>query len=120
VLIVDDDALMLTLVERMLVGYCVSTARDGREALAVLSTSQDVGLLITDYLMPEMTGRELVNRARKARRDLPVLVLTGHGDTLATADAEWWATEPHVEKPFRAEELIAAVARLIGPSRAAV
>jgi CheY-like chemotaxis protein len=117
VLVVDDDTLTLSLVERTLTDYRISTARDGWEALLVLSTSDPVDLLITDYMMPEMTGRELVSRARVARPDLRVLVVTGHGETLVKAEPAWWAAEPHVEKPFHVAALRQAVEELIGPPR---
>ena len=74
VVVVDDDMLTLSLVERMLSGYRVSTARDGREALVILSSRDPVHLLLTDYLMPVMTGEELVTRARLQRPNLPVLL----------------------------------------------
>jgi DNA-binding NtrC family response regulator len=117
VLVVDDDMLMLSVVERTLAAYRVSTARDGHEALVVLSGAEPVDLLITDYLMPGMTGSELVKRAREAQSGLPVLVITGHGHTLVTADPAWWSAEPHVEKPFHVEELLLAVEKLIGRPR---
>lgn len=117
VLVADDDTSTLSIVERVLSDYRVSTARDGGEALALLSTTERVDLLITDYLMPVMTGEELVGRARATRPDLPVLVITGHGHTLAKVEPVWWATEAHVEKPFGVKALVAAVEALIGPPR---
>ena len=114
VVVVDDDTLTLNLVERTLSDYRVSTARDGAEALAILSTSDPVHLLLTDYLMPVMTGEELVKRARVQRPELPVLIMTGHGNAVAVADPVWWAAERHLSKPFRLEVLRAAVESLIG------
>jgi CheY-like chemotaxis protein len=114
VLVVDDDAFVVSLVERALEDYRISTARDGSEALARLGTTEWIDLLITDYLMPVMTGDELVGRARAIRPDLKVLVLTGHAQTIAGADPEWWASERHVDKPFRVDALRDAVSDLIG------
>lgn len=105
---------MLNLVERALPDYRVSTARDGAEALAILSTNDPVHLLLTDYLMPVMTGEELVKRARAQRPGLPALILTGHVNAVAANDPVWWEEEPHLTKPFRLEALRAAVQSLIG------
>ena len=114
VLVVDDDSLILSLVERALEGYRISTARDAGEALARLATREWVDLLITDYLMPVMTGDELVGRAKAMRPDLKVLVLTGHAGAIQGADPAWWASERHVDKPFRVDTLREAVSDLIG------
>jgi CheY-like chemotaxis protein len=117
VLVVDDDPATLSLVERILADYRVSTARDGSEALAILCGARPVDLLITDFLMPVMTGSELVSQARAMRPDLSVLVITGHGQTLSTAEPGWWGVEAHVAKPFQRDVLLSAVERLIGPAR---
>jgi len=117
VLVVDDDSSTLSIVERVLAKYRVSTARDGSEALAFLSTVGRVDLLITDYLMPEMTGHELASLARVARPEMCVLAISGHGHTLVEAEPAWWAAEAHLDKPFRMEALLAAVEKLIGPPR---
>jgi two-component system cell cycle sensor histidine kinase/response regulator CckA len=114
IVVVDDDTLTLSLVERTLSDYRVSTARDGSEALVILLSTEPVHLLLTDYLMPVMTGEELVNRARERRPGLPVLIMTGHSHAVAAADPVWWAAERHVTKPFRLDALREAVAALIG------
>lgn len=114
VLVVDDDSLILSLVERALKGYRITTARDASEALMLLASREWVDLVITDYLMPGMTGDELVGRARAMRPDLRVLVLTGHARAIEGADPGWWASEQHVDKPFRVDDLRNAVSGLIG------
>ena len=114
IVVVDDDTLMLSMMERMLSSYRVSTARDGSEALTILSGDDPVHLLVTDYLMPVMTGQELVEYARLRRPALPALIITGVGGAAAAADPIWWASQCHLKKPFRLDELRAAVESLIG------
>jgi len=114
IVVVDDDTLLLTVVERGLPDYRVSTARDGGEALAILSAADPVHLLLTDYLMPVMTGQELVEHARLRRPALPALIITGLGGAAAAADPVWWASERHLTKPFGLEARRAAVESLIG------
>ena len=116
VLVVDDDMSVLAVVERALSDYRVSTASDAAEALAILSAQNRIDLLITDYLMPGMTGEELAHRARDLRRNLKILVLTGHAHAVERAEPGWWASEPHVIKPFRVDMLRDAVSDLIGPA----
>jgi len=115
VLVVDDDTSTLSVVGRTLADYRVSTARDATEAMAILSTRDRLDLLITDYLMPGMTGEELAHHARAARAGLKVLVITGHGQAVEHAEPEWWSSEPHLIKPFRMLALRDAVDALIGP-----
>jgi CheY-like chemotaxis protein len=116
VLVVGDDPSTLSLVARILADYRVSTAHDGSEALAILCGTRPVDLLITDDLMPAMTGSELVSQARATRRDLAVLVMTDHGDTVSITEPAWWAAEAHIAKPFQMVTLLAAVEQLIGPA----
>ena len=115
VLAVDDDTSMLSVLERTLADYRVSTARDATEAMAILSARERVDLLITDYLMPGMTGEELTHHARATRVGLKVLVITGHAHAVEHAEPEWWGTEAHLIKPFRILALREAVDALIGP-----
>lgn len=115
VLAVDDDTSMLSVLERTLADYRVSTARDAIEAMAILSARERVDLLITDYLMPGMTGEELTYHARATRVGLKVLVITGHAQAVSHAEPEWWDREPHLVKPFRIVALRDAVDALIGP-----
>ena len=115
VLAVDDDTSMLSVLERTLADYRVSTARDATEAMAILSSRERVDLLITDYLMPGMTGEELTHHARATRIDLKVLVITGHANAVERAEPQWWGAEAHLAKPFRIVALREAVGTLIGP-----
>ena len=113
ILLVDDDTLVLSLMSRALPDFKLTVARDGDEALAIASQLR-IDLLITDYLMPSMTGDELSGRLRERRPELKVLVVTGHGQVLAQEDPEWWHSEAHLAKPFRVDALREAVIRLIG------
>jgi CheY-like chemotaxis protein len=113
ILIVDDDTSVLHVVSRALDAYDLMVARDGSEAIALAGT-QTLDLLITDFLMPEMMGDELIARLREQRPNLKALVITGHVETLNRESPEWWRSEPHLMKPFRIQALRDAVATLIG------
>ena len=113
ILVVDDDPKVSRIVARWLSDYRVSIARDGDEALAIIR-SERVDLLIVDYVMPSMTGQELVEMCTAEGRIFSVLLLTGYVDILEREDASWWASWPRLTKPVDVDELRAAVARLIG------
>ena len=114
ILVVDDDSSVLKLVTLALSSYDLTIARDGHEALALADRQLGFDLLITDYLMPEMTGDELIARIREHRPHLKVLVITGHGDVLDREAPDWWKSQPHLDKPFRIQALLDAVEALLG------
>src|SRR2546422_8995294 len=96
---------------RALPEFRLTIARDGDEALAIAS-QLPVDLLITDYLMPSMTGDELIGRLRELRPGLKALIVTGHGDILSRDNPDWWSAQAHLAKPFQIDALRAAVTRL--------
>ena len=115
VLVVDDDpAVRLTF--RLILesaGYQVSEARHGLAALILIKDSLP-HLVITDMVMPEMGGEELIARLRNDRRtnELPILAVTDHAgakDQTSDADAV-------LEKPFDRLRLLAVVRSLIEPA----
>jgi len=115
ILIVDDDSSVLNFLQRALGGYTVVAARDPDEALHAATTIASLDLLITDFLMPSMTGAELVARIREQRPGLNVLILTAHSDILDAEGQAWWANEAHLGKPLEIRQLREVVAKLIGP-----
>ena len=121
ILVVDDDNSVLQMLARALDAYELMVAHDGVEALALARMHTTLDLLITDYLMPEMTGDELIARMREERPDLKALVITGHGELLDRDSPDWWIAEPHLSKPFRIQALRDTVESLIGqPTRSEV
>ncbi len=80
VLIADDEPLFITVLENALknLGHSVSSASNGKEALN-LWKKEEIPLVITDWLMPEMTGIELCTKIRKEKREFYtyIIILTG-------------------------------------------
>ena len=108
VLLVDDEEVIRTTTAQMLadMGYTVVEATTAKEALSHLNDSR-VDLVITDHLMPGMSGTELAREAQARRPDLPVLIISGF------AEVEDVASDlPRLMKPFRASELAAGLTSL--------
>ncbi len=81
VLLVEDEDAVRLLASRILekMGYAVITARNGREGLAVCQSHQGpIDLLVTDVVMPEVSGRELAEGAVKMRPGMKVIFMSGH------------------------------------------
>src|SRR5690349_19694975 len=84
VLIVDDEESVRRYVERVLheAGYETAVAAGGPEALATAERIGRFDALVTDVMMPDMTGDEVARRLRATDPKLKVLYLTGHSDRL--------------------------------------
>ena len=116
-LVVDDEPPVLRLVARILAteNYEVSTAESGDAALRLLQNPGlgVVDLLVTDLMMPGMSGRELAAIVRKSHPNVRVLYVTGFADTLFRGVQELGPGESFIEKPFGAEGLLEATRLLM-------
>ena len=115
-LVVEDDSSVLTAFMSALTEFRLSVARDPHEALMLADRIEQLDLVITDYLMPSMTGEELIGRIRERHPNLKALIVTGHGDILDQEAPDWWAREAHLTKPFDVTTLKNAINSLIGPA----
>ncbi|HJZ71854.1 MAG TPA: response regulator [Vicinamibacterales bacterium] len=115
VLIVDDEPSIQKFVERVLseAGYATTIAGDGPEALEAAAKMTDFDILVTDLMMPQMTGDELARRLRALRPSLKVLYLTGFSDRLFKEKVTLWADEAFLDKPCSVKGLLEAVALLL-------
>ena len=86
-------------------------ARTYASALEFLDVADGLthGCIVTDVRMPEMSGLELVRKLRERGIDLPVIVITGHGDVPLAVEAMRAGVVDFLEKPFDNEVLINAV-----------
>ena len=111
VLVVDDEELVRVATADMLgeLGFQVVEAESGAEALAILNDRPGIDFLVTDHLMPAMTGMELITAARTQRPELPVLIVSGYSDLGGITPGL-----PRLQKPFRQHELAAIVASIFG------
>jgi two-component system response regulator MprA len=114
VLVVDDDAPILRMLERTLAaeGYAVETAADGGAALAAVERAVP-DLVVLDVAMPGLDGLAVCRRLRRLGLALPVLLLTARdavSDRVAGLDA---GADDYLVKPFASEELLARVRALL-------
>lgn len=114
VLVVDDDTLTRRFVDRVLreAGFETAVAEGGPEAMTVAESFQPLDLVLTDLMMPGMTGDELARRLRTSAPDLKVLYLTGYSDMLFRERQTLWEDEAYLEKPCSAAGLVQAVSLL--------
>ncbi|HEX2939854.1 MAG TPA: response regulator, partial [Rhodopila sp.] len=107
ILLVDDEELVRSGVSDLLesLGHQVVSAGSAAAALDHLRRRPDIDLLVTDYMMPSMTGLALIMEARQVRPGLPALLVTGY----ASIDANGTQDIPRLAKPLREGELSAAI-----------
>lgn len=114
ILIVEDEFLIRLTLSEVLAddGFEVLEAETGDEAAAILSTSPDIAVLLTDIQLPgALDGRALARQARQARPDLPIIFMTGRPES-AAEDLKS-GREMYVSKPYLPSEICAAVRKLL-------
>jgi CheY-like chemotaxis protein len=123
ILVVEDDPRVSrsTVASLEELGYRPHASSSGREALAILARDPDIELVVTDVMMPEMTGTELAAQVRRLYPDIPILFVTGYvGEA---GDAHDLSGQELLRKPFTVNALARAVAtalaaRISGSRRA--
>jgi CheY-like chemotaxis protein len=116
VLIVDDEEPVRKFVDRVLreAGYKTALASDGPDAIEVAKGMESLDILVTDVMMPQMTGDELARRLRQTeQRGLKVLYLTGFSDRLFKEKVTLWEDEAFLDKPCGVKGLLQAVSLLL-------
>ncbi|RJR50567.1 MAG: response regulator [Desulfobacteraceae bacterium] len=116
ILIVEDDENVLSMMVKHLrkAGYNPVRAADGLEALRKLDEA-DFDLVITDIVMPYISGVGVVSAFKKKRPHVPVIAMTGYGKEPEAAVVEKNA-DLVLAKPVRMSNLMSQIALLIGPS----
>ncbi|MBM6577659.1 PAS domain S-box protein [Microvirga sp. SRT01] len=108
-LLVDDEDVVRSITADMLeeFGYEVREANSAEAALALVTAGLSPDLLVSDHLMPGMSGVELALELRKSKPDLPVLIVSGYADVEGLTPGL-----PRLVKPFRSTELAASLSAL--------
>lgn len=111
ILMVDDEDLLLTMGQTVLstFGYRVLTANSGKKALEILSKNEPkIDLVITDMVMPVMSGRELVEQLRKISPSMRVLCTSGYVPPPVQNEEA-----AYLQKPFTSQDLLSKVKQVL-------
>ncbi|MBC2713004.1 MAG: sigma-54-dependent Fis family transcriptional regulator [Desulfosarcina sp.] len=106
ILIIDDEENMRHMLETMLTryGYAISTAKDGAEGLAKL-TSQQFDFILCDVKMPKMNGMEFLKAGRDRLLSTTVIMMSAYGSIDMALEAMKLGAYDFVSKPFKNEEI---------------
>ena len=115
ILVADDEVIAVLALERLLSrkGYRVTTAGDGRKALAA-HESDPADVLVTDIRMPRGGGRELIDALRTRDARLPIVVMTGY---MSLSDEEAMPSGDRLvvmQKPIDVERLLRLIREFLG------
>ena len=112
IFVVDDDAAMLGSLQALLSvqGISVRTFPSARAFLDAYRPEW-TGCLLVDYLMPDMSGLDLLAGLRRRKIGLPAIVMTGHGDGVVQQAARDAGAAGTLDKPFRVEDLMVQLQR---------
>ena len=115
ILVVDDEPTVCKAIQMMLkyYGHDVQTAADGTQALELFQT-HSYDLVITDYLMPEIKGDELVILIKKARPEQKIMMVTAFAEDFLEDGKPTGGVDFVLNKPFSLEELRSAIAKVMG------
>jgi len=107
ILVVDDEPNIRRVLEAVLSkeGHTVFTAENGKKGLEVLSQHDDIDVLITDLIMPDINGVELLASAKEIKPSMSVLMITAHGTIKSAVDAMKLGAMDYVTKPFDLDEI---------------
>ena len=116
VLVIEDEELMIKALEFRLKkdGYEVYLARDGSQGIEMLNSST-YDLVITDIMMPFVSGLEVVNyiKSHPIMKDTPVIVLSSIGLERVVTEAFELGAEDFMTKPFNLGELVVRVKKFV-------
>ena len=118
ILIVDDDAELRAKLSEILkeAGYLTDEAASGKEALKRAGSDEfDIALL--DLMMPKMSGMDVLGEIRKVRPKTKIIMITAFATVENAVDAVKKGASDYISKPFRINDLLATVRRVIEEGR---
>jgi len=120
VLLVDDEPNLRRILSAVLArdGYNIVIADGGRDAIKKAKQQPRLDLLVTDFLMPDMNGLQVLEAIRKQHPDLRALVISGHGTARSAVEAMRLGAFDFLTKPFEVEqvrEIVERALRATGP-----
>ena len=118
ILIADDEADIALILRLQLedAGFTTVRARDGAEALEMLGR-EDCELLLLDIRMPRVDGMQVLDRVRKERPELAVVMMTAHGSEEIAVEAMKRGALDYITKPFSTDDMLKPVERALRYSR---
>lgn len=115
ILVVEDDDMIREFILNTLkqYGYDVLVAENGVRALELFEENKDIVLVISDVIMPKMSGIELIEKIKLLQPDIKILMMSGYSEDILVDKKECIRNYPLLDKPFTALKLIETIKKLI-------
>lgn len=116
ILFVDDDEAIVNVVQTILeyLGYRVTVFTEAQEALKVFSEKpSEFDLVITDYVMPNLTGEDIAQKMLRKRSDIPIILCTGYINLICSEKVMAIGFRELILKPFNHREFAEIVRRVL-------
>ncbi|MBM4048617.1 MAG: sigma-54-dependent Fis family transcriptional regulator [Planctomycetes bacterium] len=114
ILIVDDDVELGRMCVELFAsrGYSALAVASGKKALEALEGRPDIAVVLTDLVMPDMDGLEVLKRVKQDRPTVDVVVMTSYGTVDNAVEAMKQGATDYITKPFKRDLLIHAIERI--------
>jgi len=118
ILIIDDNTTIRSFLSDMLrpLGYAVSTASDGKRGLEK-ALAERPDLILLDFHLPRLSGIEVLEALQKDHRQVPVILMTGHGSESVAVQAFRLGVRDYLVKPFEPEQILEVIEKALTESR---
>ena len=115
ILVIDDDRDVREILKEMLriKGYSVVATSDGEDALKLIE-SERFDLVLTDLVMPKVSGWDIIRRVKRISRSIPVILISGWSDRISKRDLTENQADLMLSKPVVWKDLLTAVSGLLG------
>lgn len=116
ILTVDDEDVILTILETLLVseGHEVVAIQEGEKAVELLKSDEPLDLMVSDIRMNPINGIELLKLAKKVRPDMPVIMVTAFHSEEAVQKVMGLGAFGYVRKPFKGDDILAKINEALG------
>lgn len=118
VLVIDDEPVILKSCDKILSeeGYEIQAVQTGAEGLQKLA-EEKFDIVLTDLMMPEISGMDILKRIMESSLDIIVIMITGYSTVQTAVEAMRLGAYDYIPKPFTPEELVEAVDRALEKKR---
>ena len=115
ILLVEDEPSLLTAVSKILrkKGFSILEARDGETAIRLLRQHMEIGLVLLDVSLPDVSSRQVVMEARRIQAAMPIILTSAFGQDQVTEMFAGLQIDHFVRKPYRVAELAGLLQRTI-------